>query len=137
MDELLAQLAPMLGYIVAAVIIYLLGQLGIKIKKDGLDVGPVKDKALFQGGVQRLHWACMLAVKDLLQTTVGELKEKASDNKLTKEDAVNIKNEAVDKAKSYLGTKGLKLVLKSIKIKDKEIDKVIGSTIEEIINDMK
>ena len=134
MDEFFAQIAPVLGYAIAGVVLYFLGQLGLKLKDSKV---AIMENDIFSGGIQRLEWACLTAVKELLQTTVGELKEKASDGKLTKNDALEIKSEAVNKAKSFLGTKGLKLVAKSIKIKDKDIDDVFGATIEGIINDLK
>jgi hypothetical protein len=72
-------------------------------------------------------------VQELMNTTVKELKAKAADGTLTKEDAISIKNAAGDKIKSYVGLPGLKLLVTG----DTDINKLIGSKIEAVLAQVK
>lgn len=70
-------------------------------------------------------------VAELAQTTVAALKEAAGDGKLTAEEVEDIRREALGKLKSYLGPKGLSLIMDMLGTKDaKTVDRFLLATIE-------
>lgn len=76
----------------------------------------------------RLNDAVQLVVRDLSQTVVEGLKEAAADGKITEEERADLRRIALNNLKSYLGVKGLKLLIKVLGVGD--LDKFLVSKIE-------
>lgn len=90
----------------------------------------------FSGIIRRLNDAAITVVRDLNQTVVEDLKEASSDGKLTAEERLRIKTEALKSLKSYLGVKGLKMLSSILGLTPgEEIDLFLTSKIESKVNE--
>lgn len=72
-------------------------------------------------------------VQELANTTVKELKARAADGVLTKEEGAFVKEVAINTIKSYAGLPGLKLLVTG----GTSIDKLIGSKVEAVLAQVK
>jgi hypothetical protein len=77
-----------------------------------------------------LQHAVMTAVRDVHQTYVQHIVKGREDRKLTAEEKRIAKNLALSKAKTYIGLKGAKLLLKSFELSEDELNELLKGKIE-------
>lgn len=82
-------------------------------------------KAIFK----KAQDAVSVAVKQVYQTYVSELKEANTDGKLTPEEKKNARDQAVAIAKSYIGMKGLKVILWIFGLSDEKLVSLIEAEV--------
>jgi len=85
----------------------------------------------------RLEDAVVTAVKDVEQTLVVEYRELARDGKLSREDRRRLKETAVRKVKTFLGSAGLKELGNVLDVWELSVEDLIGAKVEATILDMK
>lgn len=85
----------------------------------------------------RLEDAVVTAVKDVEQTLVVEYRELARDGKLSREDRRRLKETAVRKVKTFLGSAGLKELGNVLDVWELGVEDLIGAKVEATILDMK
>jgi hypothetical protein len=92
--------------------------------------------AATKGILERLSDVVASVVLEMEQTAVAEVKAAMADDSdggksITKEEAERIKETAVSKVRSYLGPKGVALLMEVLGLKDrKAADELIGGMIE-------
>lgn len=96
----------------------------------------VKNERL-RAALLRLEDAVVTAVKDVEQTLVVEYRELARDGKLSREDRRRLKETAVRKVKTFLGSAGLKELGNVLDVWELSIEDLIGAKVEATILDMK
>lgn len=84
-----------------------------------------------RGIALRLNDEVWTTVREMQQTTVNHLKDLSADGKLDKGDAEKTRDAALEKVKSYMGSKGI-ASLQSI-LKPKELEEYILARIEAAI----
>lgn len=97
--------------------------------------GKVKNEYL-EGVLLRLDDAVLTVVKDLEQTIVREIKRASADGKIPVEERRRIKDMALAKLKSYLGPKGLQLLVKVLGLSGSALDAFLVSKIEAAVHDV-
>ena len=85
----------------------------------------------------RLEDAVVTAVKDVEQTLVVEYRELARDGKLSREDRRRLKETAVRKVKTFLGSAGVKELGNVLDVWELSVEDLIGAKVEATILDMK
>jgi len=96
------------------------------------------DNQTAEAALLRLTAAVTDAVGDVYQAEAGALKEAAADGKLTQEEKDRLKQIAIDHAKSYLGKKGIAMLLEVLGFtSEKDLDKVIAGKVDKVIYDAK
>lgn len=85
----------------------------------------------------RLDDAVVTAVKDVEQTLAAESKALAADGKLSREDRRRMKETAVRRVKTFLGSAGLKELGDVLDVWELSVEDLIGAKIEATILDMK
>lgn len=96
----------------------------------------VKNEYL-RGVLVRLDDAVLVAVREVHQVTVEELKAASADGKLTPDERARVKQVAVDAVKSHLGKRGLAELAKVLGLGDGLIDKLLGTRVEAAVHDLK
>lgn len=96
----------------------------------------VKNEYL-RGVLVRLDDAVLSAVREVHQVTVEALKSARADGQLTPDERAQVKQVAVDGAKSYLGSKGLAELAKVLGLDLGGVDKLLGTRIEAAVHDLK
>jgi hypothetical protein len=96
----------------------------------------VKNEYL-RGVLARLDDAVFAAVRDVHQVLVEELKAASADGRLTPEERARAKKMAIDKARSYLGTKGLAELCKVLGLDAEGIENLLGTRVEATVHDLK
>ena len=96
----------------------------------------VKNERL-RAALLRLEDAVVTAVKDVEQTLVVEYRELARDGKLSREDRRRLKETAVRKVKTFLGSAGLKELGNVLDVWELGVEDLIGAKVEATILDMK
>ncbi len=96
----------------------------------------VKNERL-RAALLRLDDAVVTAVKDVEQTLVVEYRELARDGKLSREDRRRLKETAVRKVKTFLGSAGLKELGNVLDVWELSVEDLIGAKVEATILDMK
>ena len=86
------------------------------------------------GILGRAYDAVRTAVLEVAQTYADEIKKGSADGKLTPEERVMAKRAAIDKAKSYLGSKGVKQLAKVIGL---DVDNWFGGAVERTVKETK
>jgi hypothetical protein len=79
----------------------------------------------------------MTAVKDLQQTVVDEIKAANADGKITDAEKLKIKNTALANVKSYLGTKGIRVLSGVFGLSGGALDGFLSSKIESAVHDLR
>jgi len=96
------------------------------------------DNATLEGILVRLNSAAFSAVTEVYQSTAEALKAGAADGKLSDEDKARVKQTAIDSVKSYLGPKGIEVLMAVMGLKsESELDKAIGGKVEGAIYQLK
>lgn len=96
------------------------------------------DNQTAEAALLRLTAAVTDAVGEVYQAEAGALKGAAADGKLTQEEKDRLKQIAVDHAKSYLGKKGVDMLLEVLGFtSEKDLDKVIAGKVDKVIYDAK
>ena len=85
----------------------------------------------------RLEDAVVTAVKDIEQTLAAEYRALASDGKLSREDRRRLKEIAVRRVKTFLGSTGLKELGSVLDVWELSVEDLIGAKVEATILDMK
>lgn len=85
----------------------------------------------------RLDDAVVTAVKDIEQTLAAEAKALAADGKLSREDRRRVKEAAVRRVKTFLGSAGLKELGDVLDVWELSVEDFIGAKIEANVLDMK
>ena len=85
----------------------------------------------------RLEDAVVTAVKDVEQTLVVEYRELARDGKLSREDRRRLKETAVRRVKTFLGSAGVKELGNVLDVWELSVEDLIGAKVEATILDMK
>jgi len=93
------------------------------------------DNALVGFMLDRVSVAVLESVKEVNATIVAAIREASSDGVITDEEAADIKQDAIDAVKAYLGEKGLKQA-KTVLGSD-ALDAMITTKIEAYVHDMK
>lgn len=88
-----------------------------------------------EGALLRLVDAVETTVKETQQTTIKEARRASEDGRITKEEALTIRDDAVARVRVYLGANGVKH-LEKVFDKDR-VDAVIRSKIEAAVHDVK
>lgn len=96
----------------------------------------VKNERL-HAALLRLEDAVVTAVKDVEQTLVVEYRALARDGKLSREDRRRLKETAVRKVKTFLGSAGLKELGNVLDVWEMSVEDLIGAKVEATILDMK
>lgn len=96
----------------------------------------VKNERL-RAALLRLEDAVVTAVKDVEQTLVVEYRALARDGKLSREDRRRLKETAVRKVKTFLGSAGLKELGNVLDVWEMSVEDLIGAKVEATILDMK
>lgn len=96
----------------------------------------VKNERL-RAALLRLEDAVVTAVKDVEQTLVVEYRALARDGKLSREDRRRLKETAVRKVKTFLGSAGLKELGNVLDVWELGVEDLIGAKVEATILDMK
>ncbi len=81
--------------------------------------------------------ACHLAVTETWTGYVEALKDSAADGKLTAEERREARDQAIELAKSYLGAKGIALIVDGLGIESDFLDSFLGASIEASLADVK
>lgn len=84
--------------------------------------------------INRLDDALIAAVREVYQTYVSQIKKGRADGKLSSEEKAAAKDLAIDKAKSFLGKKGLKAVAKVLGLPVEGLDAMFNSRTESALN---
>lgn len=87
--------------------------------------------------ILRLEDAVVTAVKDIEQTLVVEYRGLAADGKLSREDRRRLKETAVRRVKTFLGSAGLKELGNVLDVWELSVEDLIGAKVEATILDMK
>lgn len=85
----------------------------------------------------RLDDAVITAVKDLQQTVVAEIKAATTDGKISEAEKQRIKDAAVANVKSYLGTKGIRVLAEVLGLSGGALDSFLGSKVEAAVHDLR
>ncbi len=85
----------------------------------------------------RLGHAVRDAVNDVFQTYISELRRANADGKLTDEEKAIAKQMAIERAKVFLGRKGIKVLLYSLGMKQETLDTFLGGQVESEIRKQK
>lgn len=96
--------------------------------------GKVKEERA-RAVLRRLNDEVWTAVLELQQTAADGLKEAQADGKLTKDHAMAIRAAALGKVKSYMGAKGLALLVRVLQ--PDELEEYILGRVEAAIADLK
>ena len=81
--------------------------------------------------------AARLAVQDVWATYVKALKERAADGKLTAEEKSQARATAIALVKSFLGPKGLALLLRETGMSSAALDPYLGAVVQQTLADEK
>lgn len=81
--------------------------------------------------------ACHLAVTETWTGYVEALKDSAADGKLTAEERREARDQAIELAKSYLGAKGIALIVDGLGIESDFLDSFLGASVEASLADLK
>jgi hypothetical protein len=119
----------------------LLGAVGLAVVRlrprvDELIKAKVKNEYL-RGALVRLDDAVCGAVRELQQTTVDDLKGASPDGRLTPEQRAQLKRDVLDKAKAYLGARGVAEISEILGLGMPELDNKISGAAEAAIYDLK
>lgn len=85
----------------------------------------------------RMNDAIFDAVGEVEQTLAGALKEAAADGKITKDEALTLRNLAVSKAKTYLGSVGVEKAREVLGLDEEAFEQAIVAKIERAIAESK
>jgi hypothetical protein len=77
------------------------------------------------------------SVREVQQVVVDDLKAASPTGQLSPEDKAKVKKDAIDAAKSYLGSKGLNLITQVVGIDSSAVDKFLSTHIEAAVHDLK
>lgn len=86
--------------------------------------------AWLSGVLTRLDDVVMSVVSELANTTVDKLKAGSKDGKLPLDAAAQVKKQALDMVKSYMGAKGLALLEKVLGFGGTQLDAYLGTKVE-------
>ena len=95
------------------------------------------DSERLSAALLRLEDAVVTAVKDIEQTLVAEYRRLSADGKLSREDRRRLKETAVRKVKTFLGSAGLKELGNVLDVWELSVEDLIGAKVEATILDMK
>lgn len=127
LPKLLEAVLPLLGLLASWGAVELTKLIKAKTKNEAL-----------AGALTRLNDVVFGVVKELNQTIVAGLKDANADGKVTKEEADQIKANALAKVKSYIGPKGIDEILFVLGLKDESaLDAFISSKVEAAVGDVK
>jgi len=96
----------------------------------------VKNEYL-RGALARLDDAVLVAVREVHQVTVEELKATSADGKLTPEERARVKQVAIDAVKSHLGKRGIGELARVLGLEGGAIDKLLATRVEAAVHDLK
>lgn len=100
-------------------------------------VGTKTKSDLLTRAATALRIAVVTAVKEVSQEYISGIKEGRADGKLTAEEKARAKQRALAKAKSYLGARGLALLVQGFRLDPGGIDAFLGGHIEAAVHDVK
>lgn len=126
------EILPQLVDILIPVLMSLVAWLSVSAKR-WIDAKVKNEWA--SGALSRLNDAVFTAVKATEQTIASEIRDAAADGKITKKEADEIKQHAIDAVKAHVGSKGMD-ELKRIVDAD-EVEHMIGNKIEAYLHDRK
>lgn len=81
--------------------------------------------------------ACHLAVTETWTGYVKSLKAAAEDGELANEEKREARDQAIELAKSYLGAKGIALIVDGLGIESDFLDSFLGASVESALSDLK
>jgi hypothetical protein len=84
----------------------------------------------------RIKDATVTAVKELEQTMVPLAKAKSADGKLTTEDMLSLRDQAIEKAKTYIGEYGL-AEARRVYPDEGVVQRLLGANVEAAVLDLK
>lgn len=117
-NDWLVKLSIVFGNVLMAAVSWLLTTLQKRVKGEWAS-GVISRSAAFVS----------IALRELYQTEIQAIKEARADGKLTDEEKARFAQIAIDKAKSYLGAKGLGELLKILGTGEK-VDQFLKATLE-------
>jgi len=89
------------------------------------------------GVLRRLDDAVFVAVREVEQVAVGQLKAASSDGALSPDDRRSVKGAALGAVRSYLGFKGLLEIGKILGLKNDELDRVVEARVEAAVYELR
>lgn len=90
-----------------------------------------------RGTLTRLDDAVLVAVKELQQTVIAEIKAAAENGKLDETVRQRVKDAALTNVKSYVGTKGLNVIAGVLGLSNEMLEQFIRSRIEAAVHDLR
>lgn len=126
-EQILQVVVPLLGTVVTAALTWA----GAKLVN--LIQAKTKNEYL-KGALVRAEQAVQTAVLEVKQVYVDAIKVRSADGKLTSEEAEEAKKLAIDAAKSYLGTKGLAVLVDVFGFDGSALDSFLGGKIEATVS---
>ena len=132
-DELWAHVARSLEAL-SPVFLAVLSWLSLKVTQ--LVNAKVKNEHV-SGVLRRLDDAVFVAVREVEQVAVAELKAASSDGLLSAEDRRRVKGAALNAARSYLGYKGLLEVGKVLGLKNGELERIVEARVEAAVYELR
>jgi len=90
-----------------------------------------------KGALVRLDDAILVAVKDLQQSVVDEIKAASADGKISDDEKKRIKEKALANVKAHLGTKGLSELATILGLDGGALDGVLSSRVEAAVHDLR
>jgi hypothetical protein len=132
-DEIWAHIAKSLEAL-SPVFLALLSWLSVRAAE--LVNAKVKNEYV-NGVLHRLDDAVSVAVREVEQVLVAELKAASSDGVLTAPERIRAKGAALAAARSYIGFKGLLEIGKILGLKQDELDRLIEARVEAAVYELR
>lgn len=100
-------------------------------------IGHKVQNEYLRGALTRLDDAVLVAVKELQQTVVAELKAAAENDKLDETARKRVKDAALANVKSYVGPKGLRVLADVLGLSNEMLDQFVRSRVEAAVHDVR
>jgi len=100
-------------------------------------IGRKVQNEYLRGALTRLDDAVLVAVKELQQTVVAELKAAAENGKLDEAARKRVQDAALANVKSYVGPKGLRVLVDVLGLSNEMLDPFVRSRIEAAVHDVR
>jgi hypothetical protein len=100
-------------------------------------IGSKVQNEYLRGALTRLDDAVLVAVKELQQTVVAELKAAAENGKLDETARKRVKDAALANVKSYIGPKGLSAIADVLGLSNEMLEQFVRSRIEAAVHDVR
>ncbi len=107
----------------------------LSIRAAQLITAKVRNEYL-QGMLLRLDDAIFVAIREVQQLAVEQLKTASADGSLSADDRKRVKEAALEAVRGYLGPKGLVEAGRVLGLKNGELDKVLSTRVEAAVYEL-